>query len=195
MSLDLTQLKAKQDALDVRIKALWPRVEEFREGLVDELNSIATEAQLIGLRGITPCEGPTETGGVWEISLTIAEHPVLIVGNEHLYFRSLKGKSLCSKLRLYHTDGRDDHVPPAMEIELAEAGNDAYRSRLSWFSAENKNRLCAVAAVGRSAGREIAQALVKHLYDVILAWTERPDLWVLRDGSGHRGELGFLAER
>jgi hypothetical protein len=199
-------LKGKQDEMDERREALWPRFAAFRDGLLEGLVSFATQAVDGGLRGVTLPKIERQTDDLVRARFTLNGWDLVLIAPDaflldalalsireeitpHMYYRIVDRLAPSFRMYLYRA-GSDEQLPYAcVQVEYAEDGAHHYQV---WRYSEGKEirPMGGGMGVNAEAGREVAEKLIHYFYTFENAWRERPALWEVKQGATQRW-IGF----
>lgn len=185
---EITELKAINDALSARKKALTEVAIPFKNGLLDTLDSLTQSALQNGLPGIQTPKRLKDNNDFLEVTLTLNHFDLVLVSNYDAFPSDSSGEALVLRLFVYPF-GSDEYTP-LVEISIQEFGDKAFQYKVDWYTTEGKSHLNVQNSVTQQDGSQAAVILFDFFYSWKHTWAEKPKLAAIR-GRNDVNQLGF----
>jgi hypothetical protein len=182
---DLSQLKVRQERLDSRRDKLLDSFIQFREGMIEGLDSFAQNAAKVGLRGVAQCEKRHDSREFLEAAFTLNEFDLVLVATDTTRLLEYHG-DLAVKIFIYVEENGD--TPPLFEIIVRESTKDhVYRAEYLG----PPMRYVDHGPATKQGGQKAAAALINCVYALQSLWGNRPPLAAIRRKYVGKSSIGF----
>jgi hypothetical protein len=186
--VDITALKAQQDAFLARRTALMSRFVPFWEGLIEQLTAFTSAALAAGLLDVRECRLRPNYGETGVAELMLNGFNLLLVATDETNHLDTPDGPIAARVLLFPRD--DPDAQPTGDFLARELVDETYQVQGRFFGVE-QNRTFFSGGVSREHGRQAADALITLIYSFHLLWEERPVLALALDRDTPTGSIGF----
>jgi len=185
---NLGQLMAGQERLDSRRDKLLDNFIQFREGMIEELDSFAQHAAKIGLQGVEQCEKRHATTEFLEVAFTLNKFDLVLAATDTTLLLEYHG-DLAAKIFIYQKG--DEDTPPLFEIIVRESKED-HVYHVEYLGPPMRLVDCGPAT--KQGGQKAAAALIRCVYAFQSLWAGKPSLAVIRRKNVGKSSIDFPSQ-
>jgi hypothetical protein len=188
---DLQRLMIEQERLDSRRDKLLDTFIQFREGVIEGLDSFAEHAAKAGLRGVEHCEKRHDTREFLEVAFTLNELDLVMAATDETFLLEYYG-DLAAKIFIYLE--RYENDPPLFEVIVKESKKDQNHV----YRVDHLGSVMSLVDYGpatKQGGQKAAAALISHVYAFQSLWAGGPSLAAIRRKSVGKSSIGFPSQK
>ena len=196
---NISELKAKEDTLELRRRQLLERFFPFRQGLLETLEQFTQEAEAAGLRSVKPYKKTADAQGNFQVTLTLNGFDLFVLSTDETHNYDLPSQadptildepSLLVKGFFY--ESTDDKSTPFVEVFARAAPNSSYAYGARWFGQEKQHDITRGNTANKEEGVKTARALLDSFYAWERYWVDRPARKAILHKAGNTSrQIGF----